>query len=356
MQYDILGIGPLSIRPALITNLLPDDAEFEFRYTHTDSLAEAEEFFFNAKLCLLIAHSQVPGLREHLTAMKNDEMFRFIPVIVVMPEGDHADKRSLLSYELTNVVPEPAVDTLLYPLVPPLVKTFLFIDNLMNEVSELHEKAIRDFILVDLIKDYIPKTIWNLAKDYAHLQKISIPEEETELTLVFADIKGFSSLTQHLSPREVITTLNTVFDVATRIVHESGGDIDKFIGDAFFAVYTDPAAAVESMVRLQRELKSLNKQRALNKKPPIMFRVGIHTGPVIRGNVGGNHRFDNTLIGDTVNIASRLEHIAPPGGIIASQETLTKAGITIPERFRRREKLRGRDTEDIVYEIFTHLQ
>jgi hypothetical protein len=79
------------------------------------------------------------------------------------------------------------------------------------------------------------------------LSALAIPEEETELTVVFADIKGFTGMTQHMQPRDVIRTLNTVFDIATRIIYEDGGDIDKFIGDAFFAVYRDPRAAITAM-------------------------------------------------------------------------------------------------------------
>jgi class 3 adenylate cyclase len=120
-------------------------------------------------------------------------------------------------------------------------------------------------------------------------------------------------------------------------------------------VYKDAHAAVMSMVALQGELAEMNGKRADEKLPAVQFRVGIHTGTVIRGNVGGNHRFDNTLIGDTVNIASRLETIAPAGGIMVSDFTLRKAGITIPEKYMRRERLRGRDVEDTVYEVYEHL-
>jgi class 3 adenylate cyclase len=100
----------------------------------------------------------------------------------------------------------------------------------------------------------------------------------------------------------------------------------------------------------------MNAREIQEGRRPIQFRIGIHTGPVIRGNVGGNHRYDNTLIGDTVNMASRLESLAPAGGIIISEETRKKARLSIPQSSLRRERLRGRDVEDTIYEVFQHMQ
>jgi adenylate cyclase len=122
------------------------------------------------------------------------------------------------------------------------------------------------------------------------------------------------------------------------------------------AVFSDPKTAITSMVILQRDMEEMNSARQATKEKPILLRIGIHTGHVIRGNVGGNHRYDNTLIGDTVNMASRLEGLAPAGGIIVSEESLRKASLSVPERYRRREKLRGRDVEDTIYEVFEHFR
>jgi class 3 adenylate cyclase len=356
MVYDILCIGPSGLCPDRIGPRLVEELACQFHVRNAASIADAEHFLFENPVCLVIADDSVAGILEFLSAIKNDEMFQHVPVIVIVPDDDNGRHEDAYATGINNVIHRSEAPLLLYTLIKPLVKTFFFSEDQQKKISELQEAAIQDFILVDLIKDYIPKTIWDIAKAYAHLQKITIPEEETELTVVFADIKGFSAMTQHMPPREVIKILNTVFGIATRIVYESGGDIDKFIGDAFFAVYKDALKAVSSMVDLQRELKAMNVQRSAEKLPAVRFRIGIHTGPIIRGNVGGNHRYDNTLIGDTVNIASRLETIAPAGGILVSEETIRKAGLSIPEKYMRREKLRGRDAEDTIYEVFEHLQ
>jgi adenylate cyclase len=356
MEHDILCIGPMAIQPEAIRESLDGEAFGEFHIRPASSVEEAEACLFENRVCLVIADSRVSGLFEWLSAMKNDEMFRHVPVLGVVADGDPEKIRSAFSLGLDNVVAETAAGALLPVLAKPLVRSFLSNEDMMHKLSDMHEAAIHDFILVDLIKDYIPRTIWDIAKAYAHLQKIAIPEEETELTVVFADIQDFSEMAQHMPPREVIRTLNTVYEIATRIVYKGGGDIDKFIGDAFLAVFHDPKIAVESMVSLQREMGEMNAGRAAEKMRPILLRIGIHTGPVIRGNVGGNNRYDNTLIGDTVNMASRLEGIAPAGGIIVSEESLKKAGFSVPPAHMRRERLRGRDVEDTVYEVFEYFR
>ncbi len=355
VEYEILCIGKTGLRPETLAETLTEDMG-EFHVRQAESMEEAEPFFYEKKVCLVIADSRVAGILSSLSRIKNDEMFHHIPLVIIVPDRNLAGMREAFSFGMESVIPAEDVQPLLPSKIKPLIKSYLFNEQLLKSISDLHEASIHDFILVDLIKDYIPRTIWDIAKTYAHLQKIAIPEEETELTVIFADIQGFTEMTQHMSPREVIDTLNTVFDMATRIVYKSGGDIDKFIGDAFFAVYPDPKAAVESMVQLQRELKAMNAGLAAEKRHAIQFRIGIHTGRVIRGNVGGNNRYDNTLIGDTVNMASRLESLAPAGGILISEETRKKAKLTIPKSCMRKEKLRGRDVEDIIWEVFEFLQ
>ncbi len=356
MAYDILCIGAVDLQPEKLAEALAKDAIKEFYVRQVGSMEEAEPFLYESRVCLIIADSRIAGILDTLSQIKGDEMMRYIPIVLITPDHDPEEMRKAYSLGVDTVIHPETVAALLPALVKPLIRGFLFYEELLQKTAELHEASIHDFILVDLIKDYIPRTIWDIAKAYAHLQKITIPEEETELTVVFADIKGFTEMTQHMPPRDVIKTLNTVFDVATRIIYKAGGDIDKFIGDAFFAVYKDARTAVDSMVQLQRELKAMNALFAFEGKPVIQFRIGIHTGSVIRGNVGGNNRFDNTLIGDTINMASRLEHIAPAGGVLISEETMKKAGLSIPQKYARKEKLRGRDVEDTIYEVFEHLQ
>ena len=124
---------------------------------------------------------------------------------------------------------------------------------LWKKYRYLQEESIHDFILLDLIKDYIPRTIMNIARSCAHEQKIEIPEEEQILTIVFGDIRGFTPRTQNMAPKDVISYLNRAFEVVSSLVYEYSGDIDKYIGDAFLAVFADPKDALKSMMAVQKK-------------------------------------------------------------------------------------------------------
>jgi adenylate cyclase len=237
-----------------------------------------------------------------------------------------------------------------------LIKNNVLNSELVDKLSQLQEQAIHDFILLDLIKKYIPKTIWDIANTSAYERKIRIPEEELELTIVFADIKGFTKMAHNLKPIEVIKTLNSVFQVVTKIVYDNRGDIDKFIGDAFLAVFEKAEDAVKAAVCVQKDIEMLNRERLKQRLCPIYFRIGIHTGPIIRGNVGGHQRFDNTLIGSTVNFAAQLENSSKEGDILISEDTCQKAHLIIPAEVKRQIQLKGSDTKETVYQVYNILK
>lgn len=335
---------------------LPLIEDFKSRYSDIETefilspdIASVEHLFFEQTIHLIIFDFSLEGAVDFFREFKADEMFCHVPVLPILKEHSLSLIKQCADAGFLTYVEEPHLAELFSPTVHGLLKRNFFEADLLSKVSELQEQAINDFILLDLVKAYIPQTIWKRAKVFAHEQKIAIPEEELDLTIVFADIKGFTTMTEHMAPRDVIASLNSVFEAVTRIVYEKGGDIDKFIGDAFFAVFSDPKDAVEAMVLVQQEISGLNRKRLEQGESEIYFRIGIHTGPVIRGNVGGNQRYDNTLIGNTVNTASRIEHIAPAGGIMVSQAVVTKAGLKIPAEKSQKVKLRGKDQEETVY-------
>lgn len=147
---------------------------------------------------------------------------------------------------------------------------------------------------------------------------------ELTMTVLFADICGFTPLSHEKTPAEVVALLNEYFDLVCPIILEAGGDIDKFIGDAVMALFSDgpegkgPLSAVRCALSIQQTLKD----RAETGKAVFTCRIGVNTGPLVRGDYGSKHfRRDFTVIGDTVNLAQRYESKAPPGGVLISAET-----------------------------------
>lgn len=146
-----------------------------------------------------------------------------------------------------------------------------------------------------------------------------------ELTVLFLDIVGFTSFSERHPPEEVVTLLNQVFGVCELLSREWHGDIDKFIGDAVMAVFTDANDAVAAAAAiLHGGLPRLNAERAQGGREPVAIRIGMSSGNVIQGNVGTTSRKDLTVIGDVVNTAARIQALIPPNCLAISEATLAR--------------------------------
>ncbi|WGK70263.1 adenylate/guanylate cyclase domain-containing protein [Candidatus Haliotispira prima] len=321
------------------------------------NLTETENLLFDPEytLSLLVVNFRDANLFQNVRDMKNDEIFRFLPVLGIIPEATPETLSALINCGCESYLEESHLKTSLLEYMHIILVRSNYLDEVSLQVSQLQEKAIRDFILLDIIKNYIPRTIWHKAEDFAEKQRLELNSEETELIICFADICNFSTLAQYKQPKEAVEILNVVFEVATRYVFYFHGDIDKFIGDAFLAIFNDLTQAIKAIYGIQEELRERNRAKAEAGEETIEFRIGMHVGKIVRGNVGGNDRYDNTLIGDTVNTASRLEGKSPNGGFVASEAVCERLDFDIPDKYRMSSHLKGRKGEEIYYSMFDFL-
>ena len=155
--------------------------------------------------------------------------------------------------------------------------------------------------------------------------KLNLGGEQREVTILFTDIRGFTSMSEKMEPERVVTTLNEYFSDMIDIVFKHNGTLDKIIGDELMVLYgapikgeKDTQRAVETAVEMQRKINELNKERDKRNEPPILVGAGINKGLVVSGNIGSRDLMDYTVIGDTVNVASRLCAAAGPGEIMVS--------------------------------------
>ncbi|MGB9577601.1 MAG: adenylate/guanylate cyclase domain-containing protein, partial [Candidatus Norongarragalinales archaeon] len=158
-------------------------------------------------------------------------------------------------------------------------------------------------------------------------KKVKLGGERQEVTVLFTDIRGFTSLSERLEPEQVVAFLNEYFETGTRAILKHDGTVDKFIGDAIMAVFNAPVKqedhaikAVQAAIEMQEEFAALSKKF---EKQGIQLGVGIgiNTGDAVVGNIGSRKVMEYTAIGDTVNTASRLQGIARAGEIIVSENT-----------------------------------
>lgn len=139
------------------------------------------------------------------------------------------------------------------------------------------------------------------------------------VTVLFADIRNFTQLSEHLDAHEVVLLLNDFFTAMTEVILESGGTLDKYIGDCVMALFGAPIPAAGDVQRAVQA--SIDMQRAAK----IQIGVGLHTGQAVVGNIGSEQRLQYTAIGDTVNVAARLVSLALPGQIIVSEDIRNSA-------------------------------
>ncbi len=154
-----------------------------------------------------------------------------------------------------------------------------------------------------------------------------------EVSCIFADIRGFTSLSEVESPQEVVAMLNTFFTAMANVIFTHEGNLDKFIGDCVMATWGPPithaddaSRALKCALEMLEEIIAINEARVAAGKKPIEVGIGVNTGQAVVGYIGSNERHEFTAIGDSVNVASRLCGLAKPGEILASEATIRSAG------------------------------
>jgi adenylate cyclase len=148
------------------------------------------------------------------------------------------------------------------------------------------------------------------------------------ITVMFADIRGFTALSERENPEKIVGLLNRFFSAMSDIIFEHGGTLDKYTGDGLMALFGAPTAspndaknAVEAAAAMQRRLLRLNEEVQIEGYNPVRIGIGLHTGEATVGYIGSDKRSEYTAIGDTVNLAARLEQNAKPGQILISEAT-----------------------------------
>ena len=207
----------------------------------------------------------------------------------------------------------------------------------------------------DKIQRYLPKGL----TDKILAQKKRIEGERRVVTIMFCDMKGFTPLTEKLGPEETFSFMDKVFEIFIHKVHEYEGIVNEMRGDgilAFFGVPITledaPQRAIRSAYAIHREMVKFNEtiieQRDI---PPVLIRIGINTGPVVVGTVGNDLRVQFTAVGDTINMASRVENLAEPGTTYVTEDT-----FKLTEGFFRfealgKKEIKGKKEQIKVYRV-----
>lgn len=203
-----------------------------------------------------------------------------------------------------------------------------------------------------------PKLVEELTE---HPEGLALGGKRAICTMLFCDVKSFSTISEKMDPESLTRMMNAFFDPVCQAIMGEGGYIDKLIGDAVMAVFGAPVVSSDHAAQACRA--ALAMQRVVHKLEPqfrkefgiqeFKLRIGIHTGPVVVGNMGTRERLNYTVMGDTVNLASRLEGANKDVGtdILVSQATIDAAGPEISAQYKDTIQVKGKEERIKVYTI-----
>jgi adenylate cyclase len=189
-------------------------------------------------------------------------------------------------------------------------------------------------------------------------ENMALTGERRQVTVLFCDVRGFTPMSERMSPEEVVLLLNDFYTLMIETTFKYDGTLDKFLGDAVMAVFGAPIAhpdhsarAIRTALAMQEGIAGLNERRARQGKEPIAVGIGVSAGEAVAGTVGTEDRMEYTVIGDSVNLAARLESNAKPHQILISQSTYERVRDLVDARPLGRIRVKGKEEEVEVYEV-----
>lgn len=232
--------------------------------------------------------------------------------------------------------------------------------------DELEELAIGFNTMVDglqerdKLKSTFGKYMTEAIVEHLMAGKVQLGGETLTATILFSDIRSFTSISEKMDAKQLVALLNEYFTEMVDVVIDEGGVVDKYIGDAIMAVFGAPIPkpesavhAVRAAVRMRQALVALNESLVARGMQRIETGIGIHTGEVVAGNIGSEKRMEYTVIGDTVNLASRLESSTKELGapVLISQDTYDLVKDYFEVRPVKEITVKGREQQVMTYEV-----
>lgn len=271
---------------------------------------------------LVVVEARLPHL-DGLTIcrrVKEHPKSRFVPVIVTTPLNTEEARLEAIGTGADDVLVKPYRAAILLTRARALLRL-----KRLHDLLEERRRLLRQVLNLYLDPD-LAAVILEDPERYLRLGG-----ESRRVTVLFADIRGFTAFTEQFPAEAVVETLNRVFDALTEEITRYQGVLDKYIGDEVMALFgvpweseDAPRRALQAAWAMQRRFQALRDQAPAGDPLRVLrgLGIGVHTGEAIVGNIGSQHIRDYTAVGVTVNLCSRLQEIARPGEILFSQETL----------------------------------
>lgn len=237
-----------------------------------------------------------------------------------------------------------------------LLNAVAAVTSIAADNAKTHERLVREELARAKYRRFMPPHV--VDEILANPNTLNLGGTNTNVTMLFSDVRGFTTMSEKLVPQVVVQILNEYFSDMTPIVFEHQGMLDKYMGDGLMALFgvpyeraDAPANAVSAAVDMQRRMASVNRDLRAIGLSEIAIGIGINTGPVTVGYIGSEERTDYTAIGDAVNLAARLEKQALGEQIIISRSTYEALGGQFPVRPSGEILVKGKMLPVQIYEV-----
>jgi adenylate cyclase len=191
-----------------------------------------------------------------------------------------------------------------------------FGSDAVGRLGNALNKMVHGLLERDKVKELFGRYVTTQVSEEVLKGQVDLGGESKRVTILFSDIRDFTTMSEHMAPSQVVSFLNNYFSEMVEAVFEQGGVLDKFMGDGMMAVFGSlgnipdhPRRAVMAALRMKALLAKINGERNMSGIPPIQIGIGIHTDEVIVGNIGSRKRLEYTVIGDGVNTSSRVQSL-----------------------------------------------
>jgi class 3 adenylate cyclase len=284
---------------------------------------------------------------EVCARLKEDQSTQFIPIVMVTALHGTEERIKALEAGADDFVSKPFN---IYELLAR-VKSLVRIKHLHDELEK------KNRLLFNVLNRYVAQEVSSLVLDDPD-RHLKLGGENRKVTVLFADIRGFTKFSETHSPTEVVEILNAVFPELIKVVFKWKGTFDKYLGDAVMAFYGAPVSyeddtwrAIQTAWELRQVFDNLISSWKGGELADLGLGIGLHCGEAVVGNIGSERMMDYTVIGDTANVARRLQEIADKGQILISEAVYSKVNNLLQAVRLPPQRVHGRQEPIVYYEV-----
>ncbi len=314
--------------------------EFVFAQNGEEALLKVQE---HPDLDIILSDINMPVMDGLTLLSRLPEANPMLKAVVVSAYGDMQNIRTAMNRGAFDFICKP-VD--FADLDVTMEKTVLHVKQLQETLKAIKENNI--------LKMYVDENVLNFMA-HKEFETSLLKNELLEASVLFVDVCGFTAITEQSPANEVVKLLNTLFDKIVKEIIAQDGHVDKFMGDAVMAVFRDKYhldRAIDAALAIKQKLNDTNNIIGRNNYTPEIS-IGINSGEMISGNIGSEtlRRLDYTVIGDSVNLAQRLQSVAKPGQIVITEEVYDKVKESFNCEIIGPFKLKNKAQQVTIYQV-----